>query len=288
MTFERLEGRRVDYMPCRYGTSRTLFRGPKSDLSGPHVLCLGGTETYGKFLQTPYPALIERMSGLTAVNLGVAQAGPDIYLNDRDLLAMTGGARATVIQVMGAQNMSNRHYTVHPRRNDRFLAASPLLRTVYREVDFTRFHFTRHMLTVLQDLSADRFAILRAELQVAWVARMRALIELITSPVVLLWLADRALGPNGGAAPLPEQSDPLFVTAEMIDALRPGVAAVVEAPASPDALLHRTEELVFSQVEAPAAATLLGAQAHRDAARAVAAALRGIAAHPATETTPGT
>ncbi len=56
----------------------------------------------------------------------------------------------TVIQVMGAHNMSNRFYAVHPRRNDRFLRASlGCCKTIYPEVDFTEFNFTRHMLTAL-------------------------------------------------------------------------------------------------------------------------------------------
>jgi hypothetical protein len=61
----------------------------------------------------------------------------------------------------GAQNLSNRLYTVHPRRNDRFLRASGILRTIYRDVDFTEFHFTRHMLDHLRCLSEDRFDIVR-------------------------------------------------------------------------------------------------------------------------------
>ncbi len=36
---------------------------------------------------------------------------------------------------MGAQNLSNRFYAVHPRRNDRFLRASTLMKTIFREVD---------------------------------------------------------------------------------------------------------------------------------------------------------
>ena len=56
-----------------------------------------------------------------------------------------------MIQVSGAQNLSNRFHAVHPRRNDRFLRASTLLKTIYRDVDFTEFNFTRHLLTTLRD-----------------------------------------------------------------------------------------------------------------------------------------
>jgi hypothetical protein len=63
----------------------------------------------------------------------------------------------TVVQVLAVQNLSNPYYTVHPRRNDRFLRASARLQNLYQDVDFTEFHFTRHMLQTLQMVSAPRF-----------------------------------------------------------------------------------------------------------------------------------
>ncbi|MEZ5723123.1 MAG: DUF6473 family protein [Paracoccaceae bacterium] len=74
--------------------------------------------------------------------------------------------------------MSNRFYAVHPRRNDRFLRASNLLKTIYREVDFTEFNFTRHLLTRLKELSEDKFMMVEQELK-AWVARMKTLVSKI-------------------------------------------------------------------------------------------------------------
>ena len=60
----------LDYFPCRYGMSKLLFRGPHRELDGPFCAVLGGTETYGKFVADPYPALVEQMTGLRMVNLG--------------------------------------------------------------------------------------------------------------------------------------------------------------------------------------------------------------------------
>jgi hypothetical protein len=70
-------------------------------------------------------------------------------LND-PAIAEARAATAIVLQIQGAQTLSNRLYTVHPRRNDRFVRASGILRTIYRDVDFTEFHFTRHMLDHLR------------------------------------------------------------------------------------------------------------------------------------------
>jgi hypothetical protein len=189
----------LDYYPCRYGKSKILFRGPRRDLEQPFVAVLGGTETYGKFLPLPYPALTEEATGIRMVNLGCVNAGLDVYLNEPVIPDILGRARVTVIQLMGAQNMSNRYYAVHPRRNDRFLRASGLLRTIYREVDFTEFNFTRHMLTTLQSISPQKFEVVVDELKAAWVARMSLLLDQARGKTVLLWMADRP--PSATVAP---------------------------------------------------------------------------------------
>ena len=129
-----------------------------------------------------------------------------------------GSAKAVVIQVMGAHNLSNRYYSVHPRRNDRFLRASPTLASLYPEVDFTEFHFTRHMLSRLETISEKRSATVFKELKSAWIARMTALCALIPGPVLLLWISDR-LPPD--RADVIDDGEPLLVTREMLEALRP-------------------------------------------------------------------
>ena len=266
----------LDYFPCRYGGSRTLFRGPKQRLDGDYVAVLGGSDTYGRFVPRPYPALTEEDAGLPCVNFGWCNAGPDAFLNDPSVLRVVAEARIVVLQVMGAQNLSNRYYSVHPRRNDRFLKASGLMRKVYPDTDFTDYHFTRHMLRDLRDRSAERFALLQAELQDAWLARTGALIDRIGKPVVLLWFAAHA--PDG---PAPEDDlahDPLFVTRPMIETLRPAIAGLVEVVASDGAIADRTRGMVFSELEAPAAAGMLGPAAHDEARAALAPVLRRILA----------
>lgn len=273
MSYE-MRGEEIDYLPCRYGKSKLMFRGPRRKLDGNHVAFLGGTETYGKYMPQPFPAMVEEATGLTCVNFGWQNAGADVFLNDRTVLEACSGARATVIQVLGAQNMSNRFYSVHPRRNDRFLKASSLMKTIYRDVDFTEFHFTRHMLQVLQDVSRDRFAVIEEELKAAWTARMQILLKKIEGKTILLWLSDRSPDDDNDN-PL-AASEPLFVDREMIEALRPNATEVIEVQVSPGALVNRTEGMLFPELEAQAAADLLGAKAHREAADAVIGSLGNV------------
>ena len=255
----------LEYFPCRYGTSRLLFRGPRRALDRPYVAVLGGTETYGKYVRRPYPALIEAETGLPVVNLGCVNAGLDVYLNEPAVTDIAAAAEVAVVQLVGAHNLSNRFYTVHPRRNDRFLSASPQLRSMFRDVEFTDFHFTRHMLMTLQAASPDRFEQVADDLRAAWVARMKQLLARLQTKVVLLWMAGHPPPERGCATGLTEE--PTLVDAAMIAAVRPLSTAYVEAVSSPAALARGVEGMAFNPLDSLAAAGLPGPAVHEEVAR---------------------
>ncbi|MGL4320107.1 MAG: DUF6473 family protein, partial [Paracoccaceae bacterium] len=203
---------------CRYGNSRLLFRGPQRDTRGQYCVVLGGTESYGRHVAQPYPDLLEQALGVPVVNLGLPNAGLDAFVLDADVMHLVGSARAVVVQVLGAQNLSNRYYAVHPRRNDRFLGACGPLRALFPEVDFTEFNFTRHLLQSLHRVSPERFAVVAAELRAVWLARMKALLAQAKRPV-LLWAAP--VGPLRDTGLLEDRLYPTLVTAAMMEAVRP-------------------------------------------------------------------
>ncbi len=276
MTYDVLGPGALDYLPCRYGASKLLFRGPRRDLDQPYVAFVGGTETYGKFIEEPLPTLVEAQVGTTCANFGFLNAGIDVFIQDPFVLEAASSAEITVVQVLGAQNMTNRFYTVHPRRNDRFVAPSTLLGTIYREVDFADFNFNRHMLNHLMMISAERFEAVVSELQQAWLARMRLMLGRITGKIILLWFADHK--PQEASIPTVDNlgPDPLFVTRDMIDEISPLATKVVEVVASKQAMDAKTEGMVFSQMETLAAHEMLGPLAHAEAAQAVAAAINNL------------
>ncbi|MBP9181942.1 MAG: hypothetical protein KBF78_02320 [Fuscovulum sp.] len=257
----------LDYFPCHYGASRLTFRGPRRDLTGEYLVALGGTETYGRFIIAPFPALVEENLGIPMANLGSQNAGPDLYLADRATLDVAAEAHLAVVQLTGAQNMTNRYYTVHPRRNDRFIAASPLLRSMYREVDFTEIHFTRHLVSVLASKGPDRFAPIAEELRALWVQRMKAVLSRLPQRRVLLWMADQA-PPAAGQGAI-EGPQPWLVDRGMIEALRPLASAVVEAVTSLTARAEGLGSMRFSPAEEAAAQGLPGSAAHHEAALAL-------------------
>lgn len=177
---------------CRYGGSKLSFRGPQTGTNTPFCVVLGGSETFGKSVVDPYPACLARLLGQPVVNLGCAHAGLDALVADPAVMSLCTRARLTVVQVLAAQHLTNRYYAVHPRRNDRFVRAKAPLAQLYPEVDFTAFHFTGHMLSALCAVSAERFALVRQEMQRAWIARMRELAQHLPGPSILLWLGPHA------------------------------------------------------------------------------------------------
>ena len=170
----------------------------------------------------------------------------------------------TVLQLMGPQNMSNRFYAVHPRRNDRFLRASGAMRAIYREVDFTEFNFTRHMLTALQDRYPERFEAVADELRAAWVARTRTLLERIGGRVVLLWVSPNRAG---------VVADPVALDASMVAELGDLVQEMVRVEPSMMARAAGCAGMRFGPLEEPAAAEMPGPLVHAEVAEALAPVL---------------
>lgn len=272
MTYEKIGARSIDYMPWRCPGSRLVFRGPRRRLDGEFIAFLGGLETYGKFIERPFPSLLEERLGIACVNLGWPNAGVDVFLNEPAVLDICARARAVVVQLPCAQNMSNRFYSVHPRRNDRFIGPTALMRSIFPEVDFTEFHFTRHMLRHVGQSAPDRIGLIRDELQRLWVVRMRQLLGSIGGRATLLRLSEGSqCADEGRGDPM---TDAAFVTSQMIHAIAdhagPAVTVTMGAAA------HRTGNagMVFSELESAAAALLPGPSAHRQAARALYPVLR--------------
>ncbi len=258
----------LDYFPCHYGTSSLLFRGPRRSLERPYIAFLGGNETYGKFIPDPYPDLVGEEVGFGSVNLGCSNAGLDVYMNEPDLLNIAAKAEAVVLQIVGAANLSNRFYTVHPRRNDRFLGATPHLKALFRDVDFTEFAFTRHLLLTLHSKSVERFEVVANELRATWLERMKQLLAALPSRTLLLWVANQAPPQASRRANLDQ--DPLLVDGKMMAVVRPLARISIEAV---NRINDGLSGMAFSESEAQAAAALPGPDLHRDVTRLVVQAL---------------
>ena len=260
-----------DYASCQYGASKLIFRGPQRSLSGRYVAVIGGTETFGKYVTQPFSDHLETALALPVVNLGIANAGPEVFLADAEIARISEGASAVVVQLVGAKNQTNAFYTVHPRRNDRVLGVTPAMRNLFPEVDFTEFHFTRHLLQSLYAVSQERFALIVAELQARWMNRTEALIARSGPGVVLLWAAAQAPMANASREIGPRY--PAFVDKAMVARVAGQVPRYLELcppderPASDDYMQNMAIE-----------AGVFGLRAHRSIAERLAPVLRDMGA----------
>lgn len=219
------------------GSTRLEFRDPPRNLGSDDIICLGSTETFGKFVATPFAAHLAAQTGRACLNLGLPMASVDAFLHDSGAMNMAQQAGHRIVQIMGAHGLSNRFYAVHPRRNDRFLRASLQLTTLYPEVDFSEICFVKHLLSRLWETSPERFCILRQELQQAWAGRMASFLRRIGPETHLLWFAPQPPTDTPWeerCAPL--RAEPAFVTKAMLDALRPLVTGVVEVSTAVDGI----------------------------------------------------
>jgi Domain of unknown function (DUF6473) len=231
---------------------------------GRYVAVLGGSATFGKGVAEPYPALVQAATGIPVLNLGVQNCGPDVYLSDPEVLTLIVRAEAAVVQLTGVETLSNPFYKVHSRRNDRFLAATPALRALFPDVDFTEFHFTRHLLQTLAHVDADRFGVVARALKTTWVQRMQHLLVHLPLRRQLLWLSDGA--PPDRVDRLRPGPGPLLVDAGMLASLRPLAGDVLVAVPGPEAQSGASGDAADATWGGGPNAGLPGSAAHRDVA----------------------
>ena len=268
MQISSTRGQGFDYAPCRYNGSRLWFRGPRRTLRAPYVVCMGGSDVYGRFLTQPWPSLLEAQIGCPVANMGVENAGIDAYLNDPGALMTAANAAVVVLQLGCSHNTSNRFYSVHPRRNDRFLRASKQLETLYPEMDFTEVHFTRHLLSRLFEICPERFEIVAGEARSAWRARAKSLFKHMNGALFLFWFASKPMVDETATAQIGEP----FLTRSAVESLSPYAQGLIELV--PDNWRAGIDDLAIPPLERSRAAHLAGPAAHRAAADRVASAIQ--------------
>lgn len=224
----------LDLAPCHYGYSQLRFRGPAVELDEPYVAFLGGTETVAPMVQRPYCELVAEGLGLNCVNLGIKNAGPDVFLNEPELLRVANGAELVVLEVLGSANLSNRFYDVHPRRNDRFTRPHEALLELSKRLDLTDVHFTGHLHGEIERVDPKAHSAVVASCQKVWVERMHQLIASIERPVHLLRFAQRSANPCKAA----------FVEPTMVASLASAATGIVRVEPSEEALSEGTKRLM--------------------------------------------
>lgn len=160
----------------------TGFASPEGISRHEGLVLIGTTALAMQPDPLPQPVLQRLLSPAARIE------GADCRLNDPALIDSARLARAFVMLLPPLGNLCNLFYSVHPRRNDRFLAARPPLKSLFPEVDFTEFDFTGHMLGALAATCPERFAEMRRHLRITWQERLATLLAQLPDNGVLLHL----------------------------------------------------------------------------------------------------
>jgi len=173
----------VDYAEFSLPDCPVRFRGPALDpravAQGSYFTCLGAAQTYGCFVERPFPQILAKRIGLDALNLAVGGAGPGFYLQYPALIEAMNRGRFVVLQCMAARHESNSRFVadgyvefvtdrVH---GDSVDSGTAWRRIIDEEVD-----------------DAPRYV---AESRASWIETMRRLVDAITVPVVFFWFSRR-------------------------------------------------------------------------------------------------
>lgn len=272
----------INYHGYEWGRLNQLYRGPRPDLSRPYVACIGGGQTFGRYVDHPFPELLSREIGMTVANLGTPNAGPGFFLRDSVALEAASKAEVCIVQVMSARALSNRLFKVQLNSAAQIETVSKALESLFPHVDFETFTYAHNMLNQLSENDPDSFLAVEAELRAAWVARTRSLLQSIQTKRILFWFSERA--PDDKSEPDSKGSMlsyPQFVDQEMLDAAAPLVDEIVYCVSSrgyPHSLLKDGETVLQTPFGMPVRENLFypSPEMHIDAAKALAGPVRAL------------
>jgi hypothetical protein len=210
----------VDYQYWELPGSGIQFRGPAVDLDDParYFVCAGAAQTFGCFVHSPYPAILQERLGTRTVNLGLGSATPRVFANE-NLLEVINGGSLLVLQVMAARQQSNSRLDqlgtdlVHDRRYDDDIPA----------------HLAWQRILDEERANLDRYI---EESQRSWITDYERLLEQIQVPVVLFYFSvkDKGSDPPRDAADANALLEPFpqLVEATSIDTIAARCTAYVE------------------------------------------------------------
>ncbi len=190
-----------------------LIRGPRPLRieNAEYVVCIGAAQTFGRFCQRPFPAILQDRLSMPVLNISHGGAGPTFFGgNNERLLQYLNGARLVVIQVMSGRSNGNSLFEsagvgCYRRKSDGlFLSADQafeeLIQTAPREV-----------LTRIVE-----------ETRQGWCASYEELLSKIRVPKILFWFATRRPAYKQGWRSVKKLfgSFPQLVNEEMIGMIR--------------------------------------------------------------------
>jgi Domain of unknown function (DUF6473) len=168
----------VDYEQYYLEGIAEPLRGPSVDTSGKdYFTCIGATQTYGIFVEKPFPHLISRTIGIPALNLSLPAAGPGFFAHHQAIIDYINGGKFLILQIMAARAEPNRYFdqagyceTVRERSTGDIMSS----RTAWQKI--------------IEDSSYDLGAAVN-DSQQSWIESNKAIIEKVKVPIILFWIS---------------------------------------------------------------------------------------------------
>lgn len=243
----------VDYQLYQLPNTKLTFRGPQVELDdGAYVSCLGAAQTFGCFVDLPYPKILADELQRPTLNLGYGGAGPLFFNRHPELIEIVNRGSLAVVQIMSGRSEDNSRFESRgleflTRRSDgRQMSADAAWRSILEfRYAWKRFPIGQGIARQFcRRIGATDAKRLLAETRENWVESYQQLLRSITVPTVLLWFSKRSPEFTESYENLHQfmGTYPQLVTREMVDAIRHESNHYVECTTqrgSPQRLVNR-------------------------------------------------
>jgi hypothetical protein len=177
--YQKRDAHFIDYELYELQGVHGTFRGPPVQ-SREYIACVGASQTFGRFVQMPFPRLISYALRIDTLNLGRGGAGPEFPLENPALMEHINGSRIVIVQVFSGRSQSNSLF----RMAGQTMCGTNLANGSECSAD----QFYTWLLTQDTKLAQE----IVAETREKYASAMTRLLDAIVPPTILFWFSTRS------------------------------------------------------------------------------------------------
>lgn len=188
---------------------------------GKYIVCLGAAQTFGRFVEKPFPQLLSDTLNIPVVNMGHAGAGPSFYSKKMKMIEFINNAQFAIVQVMPGRSMGNSLYETKT-------GGEMLL----RKSDNQKIGASNAWKEILENYSKEEVEQLVSETRKNWHSEMKELLNSIKIPTILFWFSHRVpkyQEEYKNVSKLFGYGSPQLINENMIDNIKPYADYYVES-----------------------------------------------------------
>lgn len=211
--YQRRDEEIIDYQLWQLKGIKRPIRGPQQEnlVSDQYGACIGAAQTFGCYVEQPFPVLLSESINIPILNFGVAGAGPSFFIRNNSFLRYVNDGRFAVVQVMSGRSVSNSLFKSNggemlTRQKDGVTkGAQPMYQDLLD---------TKNMELIMR---------VHEETKQAWIEETIVLLNAIRVPKVLLWFSKRNPSYQPGFEKVIDffGAFPQLVDKPMLDAVKP-------------------------------------------------------------------